>query len=339
MGTKGASLIIFCTVEMNRQIAFIVLVIVFKLGFTQEAVMKFSDYIKINDTEDYLNEAVDILKENSINKYIIDWDSFRSEVLEQGKNAKNIEETYLAIRYALFRLGDNHSRFMTPEEYKSYTRSDLPIPDITSELINNNIGYINIPGFRGSRDEPSEKFAQQIQNKIKELDKFNIQFWIVDLEDNTGGNVWPMLLGLSPLLGEGIVGYLVDADSNYFNWGISNGGVFYNDEQAGELPNPYCLKNEIKKLAVIIGSRTASAGEAVAVSFKCAENACFIGSPTKGKSTGNTGYDLSDGARIYVTRTKFADRNKNIYGVPIKPDIEVSYDYTRETAIKWINEE
>jgi hypothetical protein len=52
---------------------------------------------------------------------------------------------------------------------------------------------------------------------------------------------------------------------------------------------------------------------------------------------GNTGYDLSDGARIYVTRTKFADRNKNIYGVPIKPDIEVSYGHTKEAAINWIN--
>lgn len=323
---------------MKRQIAFIALIIVFKLSFTQEPVKTFSDYIKSNDTKDYLNDAVDILKENSINKYTLDWESLRNQVLEMGKNAKNIKETYPAIRYALIQLGDNHSFFMTPEEYKSYTRPDLPIPGITLQLINNNIGYIKIPGFRGSGNEPAEKFAQQIQNKIKELDKFNIQFWIVDLGDNTGGNVWPMLLGLSPLLGEGIMGYLVDADSNYFNWGISKGGVFYNDEQAGELPNPYCLKNKIKKLAVIIGSRTKSAGEAIAVSFKGAENTCFIGSCTQGKSTGNTGYDLSDGAKIYVTRTKFADRNKNVYGVPIKPDIESSYSYAKETAIKWINE-
>jgi C-terminal processing protease CtpA/Prc len=322
---------------MKNQITFISLILVFNLSFTQEPVKTFSDYIKSNDTKDYLNDAVDILKENSINKYTLDWESLRNQVLEMGKNANNIKETYPAIQYALFLLGDNHSLFMTPEEYKSYKRPDLPIPSITSELINNNIGFIKIPGFRGSGNEPAEKFAQQIQNKIKELDEFNIQLWIVDLEDNTGGNVWPMLLGLAPLLGEGIMGYLVDADSNYFNWGISKGEVFYNDDQANELPNPYRLNNKIEKLAVIIGPETASAGEAIAVSFKGAENSCFIGSPTRGKSTGNTGYDLSDGARIYVTRTKFADRNKNIYGVPIKPDIEVSYGHTKEAAINWIN--
>ena len=321
---------------MKIQIILIALILVFKMGFNQEPVMTFSDYIKSNDTEVYLNYAVNILEENSIYKYTIDWVSLRGEVLEMGKNAKNIKETYPAIQYALIQLGDNHSFFMTPEEYKSYKDPYFAVPYIPSELINNNIGYINIPGFRGSGDEPAQKFAQQIKDKIKELDQSNIRFWIVDLEDNTGGNVWPMLLGLSPLLGEGIKGYLVDADSNYFNWEIIKGGVFYNNEPAGELPNPYRLKNKIEKLAIIIGSRTASAGEALAISFKGAENCCFIGSPTQGRSTGNTGYDLSDGARIYLTRTKFADRNKNIYGVPIKPDIEVLYDDTKETAIKWI---
>jgi C-terminal processing protease CtpA/Prc len=323
---------------MKRQITFIVLILVFNLSFTQETVKTFSDYIKSNDTKDYLNDAVDILKEHSIYKYTIDWESLRNEVLEMGKNAKNIEDTYPVIGYALTRLGDNHSLFMTPEEYKSYKDPDFAVPYIPSELINNNIGYIKIPGFRGSGDEPAQQFAQQIQDKIKELDQSNIRFWIVDLENNTGGNVWPMLLGLAPLLGEGVKGYLVDADNNYFNWGISGGAVFYNDEPARELPNPYRLKNKIKKLAIIIGSSTASAGEAIAVSFKGAENTCFIGSPTQGKSTGNTGYTLSDGARIYVTRTKFADRNKNIYGVPIKPDIEASYGYTKEAAIQWITE-
>lgn len=295
-------------------------------------------FISCSTPEDYLNDAVDILKENSINKYTIDWDTLRIEVLEKGKNAKNIKETYPAIRYALSLLGDNHSRFMTSEEYKKYNRANISIPSITSKLYNNNIGYIKIPGFIGNGSEPSEKFAQQIQNKIKELDIFNIQYWIVDLGDNTGGYVWPMMLGLGPLLGEGVVGYLVDADSNYFNWMVKNGRVFHNNEKIMELSNPYCLKNKIKKLAVIIGSSTASAGEAIAISFKGSENSCFIGSPTWGVSTGTTGYELSDGAIIFVTRTNFADRNKNIYGVSVKPDIEASYRDARETAIKWINE-
>lgn len=293
--------------------------------------------IGCNSPEGYLNDAVDIIQENSIDKYTNDWDKFRNDVLEKGKNAKNIKETYPAIRYALSQLDDNHSRFKTPEEYKWANRSNRSIPNIKTQLINNNIGYIKIPGFRGTDKGRSEKFALQIQNKIKELDIFNIQYWIVDLGDNTGGYVWPMMLGLGPLLGEGIMGYLVDADTNYFNWGVKNGGVFYNNEQVMKLLNPYCLKNKIKKLAVIISRRTASAGELIAISFKGSENSCFIGSCTWGVSTGTTSYELSDGAIIFVTRTNFVDRNKNIYGVSVKPDLEASYWDATETAINWIN--
>ena len=60
--------------------------------------------ISCNSPQDYLNDAVDILKENSINKYSVDWEKLRNEVLEKGKNAKSIKETYPAIRFALSQL-------------------------------------------------------------------------------------------------------------------------------------------------------------------------------------------------------------------------------------------
>ncbi len=294
--------------------------------------------ISCNSPQNYLNDAVDILKENSINKYSIDWEKLRNEVLEKGKKAKNIKETYPAIRFALSQVGDHHSFLMTPEQGKSFNNPNLSIPNISSELINNNIGYIKIPGFTGNRNERADKFAKNIQDKIRELDKNNIQFWIVDLGNDTGGNMWPMLLGLGPILGNGIFGYFVDADKNYLNWGYSKGSVFYNNKQLMKLSNPYLLKNNIKKLAVIISKQTASSGEAIATSFKGAKNTYFIGKSTYGVSTGNSVFKLNDGAMIFLTTTKFADRNKNIYGVSINPDLEVFYLHAKETAIEWIGE-
>ncbi|PLX03057.1 MAG: hypothetical protein C0595_08405 [Marinilabiliales bacterium] len=291
-----------------------------------------------SNEEDYLNDAIDIIEENSINKYTTDWKTFRLDVLKKGRNAKSIKETYPAIRYALSRLADRHSRFKTAEEIKIANNPDRQIPNIETQLINNNIGYIKIPGFRGTEKVRAKIFAQQIQNKIEELDTNNIQYWIVDLGFDNGGYVWPMMLGLGPLLGDGISGYLVDADTNYFNWRIKDGELFHDKKQIMKLHNPYILKNRIKKLAVIISKHTASAGEAIAVSFKGSENSRFFGETTYGVSTGTTGYKLSDGAVIYVVRTKFADRNKNIYGVSVKPDVETSYWDAKETAIEWLNE-
>ena len=51
---------------------------------------------------------------------------------------------------------------------------------------------------------------QQIQDQIKIMDHpYNIG-WIVDLRGNGGGNMWPMLAGIGPILGEGIAGYFID---------------------------------------------------------------------------------------------------------------------------------
>jgi len=49
----------------------------------------------------YLNEAIDIIANNSIDKYKIDWDKYREDVLEYGKKARTVKETYPAIQYAL----------------------------------------------------------------------------------------------------------------------------------------------------------------------------------------------------------------------------------------------
>src|SRR5687768_10204065 len=48
----------------------------------------------------YLNELLDIMQRNSINRLKIDWPVFRASVLATGKDAKSIAETHPAIREA-----------------------------------------------------------------------------------------------------------------------------------------------------------------------------------------------------------------------------------------------
>ena len=39
--------------------------------------------------------------------------------------------------------------------------------------------------------------------------------WIVDLRTDGGGNMWPMMAGLGPILGEGIMGWIVYNNREY----------------------------------------------------------------------------------------------------------------------------
>jgi hypothetical protein len=57
----------------------------------------------------FINEVVDIMEANSINRNTIDWSDFRSQVLDRAASARNIAEAYEALRLALVLLEDNHS--------------------------------------------------------------------------------------------------------------------------------------------------------------------------------------------------------------------------------------
>ena len=51
-------------------------------------------------------------------------------------------------------------------------------------------------------------YAKTLQDSIRARDRVGLIGWIVDLRGNSGGNMWPMLAGVGPVLGEGVAGVL-----------------------------------------------------------------------------------------------------------------------------------
>jgi len=79
----------------------------------------------------YLEEALDIMQNNSLYRESIDWDALRQATFDVAKYAQTPADTYGAIRFALVRLGDHHSSFKTPYEFEQRvqeTESDSPAP-------------------------------------------------------------------------------------------------------------------------------------------------------------------------------------------------------------------
>ena len=284
----------------------------------------------------YLDEALDILEHNSINRKVIDWNSFRKEVHDSAGSAQVPKETYTAIRFALKSLNDNHSFFLTPEQisYLETTWGDTVLPVIDSKLIDN-IGYIKIPAFTGDSLR-SLRFANRLQNEIKRSDNDSIKGWIVDLRGNGGGNMWPMLAGIGPILGDGLVGYAIDPDDSKIPWYYIEGAALFGGETVVEVTNPYILFSINPKVAVLTDKYTFSSGEAIVVAFRGRENTKSFGTPTGGLSTGNDGFEMSDGALIILTVSTFADRTTELYGKSINPDQITLDTQTLSTCIEWI---
>jgi C-terminal processing protease CtpA/Prc len=182
-----------------------------------------------------------------------------------------------------------------------------------------------MPGFTSTAQTAQRAFADQLHAILKQLDAHVSCGWIVDLRRNTGGNVWPMLAGIGPLLGEGNVAAARYADGSrvamWYRAGQAGLGDFAQLTVSGE---PYRSGAATLPVAVLTGEDTASSGEAIAVAFRGRPDARSFGAATRGISTGNRSFPLSDGAALVLTVATTADREGRLYGGAIEPDQAVA---------------
>jgi hypothetical protein len=290
----------------------------------------------------YLTAAIDIMQAHSVNRYRIDWPTLRMEAFENARGAVKPADTYAAIKSAVEALGDHHSAFLPPgrsAELGRKTIDDFPLPK--GELVAGRLGYISIAGFGGLDEWQVNQYATRVQQVVREVDAKQPCGWIVDLRPNTGGNMWPMLAGIGPVLGEGQVGAFVDPDGQETLWYYKNGQALWEDVVLAQVEGPvYELKRPFPPVAVLTGRQTSSSGEAIVIAFRQRPDTRSFGEPTSGLSTGNLGFPLSDGATLYLTVSTFADRSGEVYGGPVIPDEIVvgpdSEDAIPQEAIDWL---
>jgi C-terminal processing protease CtpA/Prc len=256
-------------------------------------------------------------------------------------------ECYKVLKeYTTTKLKDGHSFFCSPAEWKAMIEEGKhPVSGKTlqnypsGKMLNNNIAYIKLPSFVSNDKALISHYADSAQNMIATFDAQNPKGYIIDLSDNGGGNCFPMIAGIGPLIGNGVCEMSFSGDGS-----ISE--LIYNDGWTGRdstlvfaKSNPYHLKNANKPIAVIYGNETASSGEVTAIAFIGLPNAKSFGQATGGYSTRIDNFEMSDGAYLNLASGVNADRNKNKFGGKIKPDVETK---DRETALseatKWILE-
>src|SRR5438067_12791355 len=81
------------------------------------------------DARSYMNDALDIMQQYSINKYKIDWPKFRADALARLGNATVPSEVYAALSATVKLLGDAHSGFFPPTNIPGTTN---PAPTTTN---------------------------------------------------------------------------------------------------------------------------------------------------------------------------------------------------------------
>ncbi len=284
----------------------------------------------------YLNAALDIMEQHSLNRRTIDWTKLRTTTFERAAAARVPADTYTVIRSALMELGDHHSIFNSPEDGQAIDNGSWQLTPPTGMLVHDRIASIVVPAFLGNEAQ-AISYAEQAHAVIARLDQARPCGWIVDLRDNTGGNMWPMLAGIGPVLGDGMAGAFTDLDDQHIDYGYYAGAAREGQETVIKVNTPYQLRAAMPTVAVLTSGETASSGEAITVAFRGRPDTKSFGQSTYGVSSGNEGFPLSDGAFIYLTTSVFADRTGVRYGQEIVPDTVVSE--SREAAATWLLEQ
>jgi hypothetical protein len=161
---------------------------------------------------------------------------------------------------------------------------------------------------------------------------------VVDLSEQTGGNAWPPLVAMYPLFSAANTAKLVDRDGKrtpVVNLpqleGMSRQGA------AGRV-NPLAPYAG-GPLAVVIGKRTASAGEMLLVALLGESRVQTFGQTSYGLSTANATYPLADGSQLVLTEMRYAQGNEPVYrgGIPAMHPSEkgAPVDSAVKAAAEW----
>ncbi|GAN68395.1 S41 family peptidase [Acetobacter orleanensis] len=270
--------------------------------------------------------ALDAVRTYALHAPLIDWETRTQPLLDLAAKG-SVDDVYAAMRRLLADLQDGHSFVMPPVTRRRMADRTPLMPSF--QKISSDIGLISIPSFTAHAPEALTAFIQTAEQHFAQAPE--IRGWIVDLRGDSGGNMWPMLQALKPLLGPNDLGFFENrAGKRSSPWraGTQNAAEHMTTPDLSHLP-----------VAVLIGPHTASAGEAVAIALKGRPATRFFGTPTHGQTTGNKSFRLPDGGLLAVAAFFELDRTGRRYEGPIEPDeVQVAPDMAQNAAKAWLEQ-
>ena len=196
--------------------------------------------------------------------------------------------------------------FYRPDEDKTIeitlVRARFYVPNLFSEMLEDNIAYIQYIGFQDGG-------AEFLETEIEKLIAQGAESIIFDLRNNLGGTLDDAVAVCDLFMDSGAI--------------VTVRGRTDNEERVDEYFAENGKYTEIP-LVVLINGFSASASELVAGALRNNKRALLVGEISFGKGTVQVIHELSDGSGLKFTTAKyFLPSGVSIEGVGVLPDIEV----------------
>ncbi|MFP8894079.1 S41 family peptidase [Chryseobacterium sp. EZn1] len=306
----------------------------FLISFLFFWTFSFSQSFKNDSIKLFIDKSIELIEANSIHtEKLID---IKRELYNKSQTLNSIDEVAPFYDEVFKQLNDYHGGL----KYKgktygwnnpnvitnAYLKDKIKINEITySEVIEKEIGYIRITGNNDFAFKKVDSLANDIVSHINAVNSNKIKGWIIDLRLNTGGNMYPILLGLKELIGNNVIfgGFRNAQNKTTGNWEIKEGKLLIDgivlDRQ---IDLDYPIKTDIP-VVMLTSCYTASAGEMTVISFIGRNNTYVVGEPTANYTTAVQGFVINENAGINLSTDYVVDRNLKVYKSNILPDFEV----------------
>ncbi len=302
------------------------------------------------EAAEYLEIALNLIHTRAIGSGEVNWDSVVSAAYKAAAGAHKPADTHTAIRLALSMLpNSNHMSLIVPaEERDGVNRTkgseSLDISNLSHNIVNlGGIGYFRLPSFKGvATSKEATAFIDTNLANIESVKDSVSCGWIIDLTGNSGGNMWVQLAAVSAFMTDGIVGMAVDRRGNSAPWIIEGNAALTIGDGGERVSRAAPSKNEKKpikvtgRVVVMIDDFTASAAEAVALALRDESATTLIGSESRGLTTANISFPLTDGAFLVLSVADMATRTGIPVVTPITPEIITKSD-TKQAALRLLH--
>lgn len=306
-----------------------------------------------------IDTMLNFARHNSLYRKQVNWPLLTDSVKKASANAQSVKAVMPAVQLFYQLLGDYHGFAAWNGKYYRWRRKSTKLDTVVyksliakykqdgkpeSRLLAKGYGYLLIPENNPTHYGDDDRFAQQLQDTLQKLHPEKLKGLVIDLRTNPGGDMYPMILGVANLLGEGQLGAFIDPVNNQQEpWGIKGLSCYGGNHS-------YCTLKSIGKSAtklkvvILISHYTASSGEATAISFKGRPNTKFMGEPSGGYTTSNQSFQFL-GIGVFMAASIEADRTGRIYPDNLVPDdlIQGGDNYENLlkdkkiiTALKWL---
>jgi carboxyl-terminal processing protease len=181
------------------------------------------------------------------------------------------------------------------------TRANITVPSVSSEMLDGDIGYIQLFTFGDSTTEDLRRALEELRaQKPKGL--------ILDLRNNGGGGLQTSIEVASEFVGDGVIMYEEYGDGTRDTYNAIKGGL------ATEIP-----------LIVLINEGSASASEIVAGAIQDTGRGQLVGVTSFGKGSVQNWIPLKDDqGAVRVTIARWLTPNgRTIHEIGLEPDVVV----------------